>query len=456
MSYPTTPPIRHTPRPWAFPVVQRRVLSWGLTLAAVRLPALPLVQVRWTFRGGRSALPTPATGAARLMANVLRHGTRRRGSAELAEALDHLGARLKAGVSLDQANLTLTGQSAQLAELLDLADELAFEPSFPQAELDRERVSALELHEHERVHAETVAARWLAFLLYEAHPYGWPPTTKAGLTHAAREELEALHGLLFAPERGLLTVVGDVDPERVLEQLAARYATPPMASALLGPVNRAPRSGGRRVVAVDRPGSEQVAVAMGHTVLERTHPDYLALRVANQVFGAGASSRLFMDLRERRSLTYGAFSALDAGALGGDLVASLSTAPAKAAQAVGALRDQWEALVASPLTEDELDPARRFLVGSFPQSASGVAGIGGLVASQWLLGLPDDTWTTYLEALAAIDAGRASDAVARWVRPAEACAVIVGPLELAREAARALGEPEIGEAASPAWEREPA
>lgn len=452
MSFPTSPPIGHTPRPWSFPRVHQLGLPWGLRLAVVRVATLPLVQVRWTFRGGRATLGTPITGAARLMANVARHGTASHDSAALAETLDRIGARLRAGVSLDQAHLSLTGQSAHLDRLLDLADEIAFTPTFPEADLDRERAQALEVHEHERTHAETVAARWLAWLLYEDHPYGWPPTTSAGLSGATRDQLVALHRQLMAPQRGLLTVVGDVEPEATLAALAARYATPPFEGEPIPALRPAPVSGARRVVAVERPGSEQVAVAMGHTALTREDPGYLPLRVANQAFGGGASGRLFLELRERRSLTYGAFSALDAGILGGDLITSLSTAPERATEAVRALAEQWDRLRAEPIPDAELEPARRYLAGSFPQSASGVAGIGGLVSLAWLAGLPDDTWASYPAAVAGVDAGAAWAAVERWVRPEAAMAVVVGPREAALEAAALLGEPTLGSAAEPAWE----
>lgn len=452
MSFPTSPPIRHTPRPWSFPAVHESQLPWGLRLAAVRVSSLPLVVVRWTFRGGRASVSEPATGAARLLSSVLRHGTAAHDSVGLAEALDQLGAKSRVNVSLDQANLSLTGQAAHLDHLLDLADELAFRPTLPEAELERERKSALEMHEHERMHAETVAARWLAWLLYERHPYGWPPTTVAGLTRASREQLFALHRSLFAPARGLLTIVGDIDPELVLARLSARYATPPMEGAPAAVVAPAPRSGRRRVVAVDRPGSEQVVVAAGHTVLPRAHPDYLPLRVANQVFGAGASSRLFLELREKRSLTYGAYSAIDAGLLGGDLIASLSTAPPKAVEALGVLLELWERFVSDPIPEDELEPARRYLVGSFPQNAAGVGGIAGLVSLGWLAGLPEDIWARYPESLAAVSAQDAMGAVARWVRPAEISAVIVGPREAAEAAACQLGEYTCGTAAEAEYE----
>lgn len=452
MSFPSSPPISHDPRPWSFPRVHQVSMPWGLRLAVVRVATLPLVQVRWTFRGGRSVVASPVTGAARLMANVARHGTRAHDSAALAQALDQIGARLRTGVSLDQAHLSVTGQSAHLDRLLDLADEVAFSPTFPEGELERERAQALELHEHERTHAETVAARWLAWLLHDGHPYGWPPTTSPGLTGATRDQLVALQAQLMAPQRGLLTVVGDVEPEATLAALSARYATAPFLGEAIPALRPAPRSAGRRVVAVERPGSEQVAVAMGHTALPRSSADYLPLRVANQAFGGGASGRLFLELREKRSLTYGAYSALDAGVLGGDLITSLSTAPERAAEAVRALDEQWTRLRAEPLPDDELEPARRYLAGSFPQSASGVAGIGGLVALAWIAGLPEETWAAYPGAVAAVDAAAAQQAVERWVRPSETFAVVVGPREAAFEAAATLGEPEVGSASEPVWE----
>jgi predicted Zn-dependent peptidase len=138
--------------------------------------------------------------------------------------------------------------------------------------------------------------------------------------------------------------------------------------------------------------------------------------------------------------------------LGGDLITSLSTAPERATEAVRALSEQWERLRAEPIPDAELEPARRYLAGSFPQSASGVAGIGGLVSLAWIAGLPDDTWASYPGEVAAVDRQSAWAAVERWVRPQETLAVVVGPKEAALEAAAALGEPELGLAAEPAWE----
>lgn len=456
MSFPTTPPIRHTPRPWSFPTVHHAETSWGLHLAAVAMPSLPLVQIRWTFRGGRSAAADYPLGATRLLANVARHGTRSYDSETLATTLDQLGARSRVNVSLDQASVSLTGQAPQLDQLLDLADELAFSPTFPEVDLERERASALEVHDNEHVHAETVAARWLAWLIYPDHAYGAPPTTAQGLRGTTRDQLVALHRRLFAPHRAQLAVVGDVAPEQVLRRLEARYATAPLEPSPLPSCGPAPIRAPRRLVCVDRPGSEQVSVAVGLSVLPRSHPDFLALRVTNQAFGGGASSRLFQDLRERRSLTYGCYSALDAGLLGGDLVSSMSTAPAKATRAIAALVGQWDQLAAHGISDEELEPARRYLIGSYPQSCSGVGGISGLVSLGWLAQLPEDTWSTYTSCLAAVSETDVAGVVERWIRPAPTSVVAVGPREVVEEALAPLGAFQSGRADEPEYEQAPA
>lgn len=452
MSFPSTPPIRHTPRPWAFPAVHRAATPWGLALAAVAMRGLPLVQVRWTFRGGRAASADLPIGAQRLLANVSRHGTERYGSEALASALDQIGARLRVNVSLDQSSVTITGQAPHLPLLLDLADEVAFRPTFPEVDLARERAAALEVHDNERVHAETVGARWLAWSLYPSHPYGAPPTTTLGLQSATRDQLVALHRRLFAPERAQLAIVGDIDEATVLSALSSRYSSAPAPSAPLPVCPPAPLEAPRRLIAVDRPGSEQVAVSVGHAVLRRSHPDYLGLRVVNQAFGAGASSRLFLELRERRSLTYGCYSALDAGLLGGDLISSLSTAPAKAATAVSALIEEWERLAAKGIPDAELDPARRYLIGSFPQSCSGVGGISGLVSLAWLAGL-DDPWSTYPARVAGVDEALAAGVISRWIRPERASVVAVGPIDVVEAALAPFGEVERGRADEPEYEQ---
>jgi predicted Zn-dependent peptidase len=426
-TFPSEPPQSGQPRPWTFPDQASITLASGLRIAAVRMPALPIVQVRWSFRGGRRDEPLAAIGAGRLLQSVMRHGTSAYGSAELADALDQLGARLSISLACDSGLVGVSALTAHLPRVMDLVEEVVFRPTLPEAAIDRERSKALEVHRHERQQPEAIAGDWLAWRLYGKHPYGRPASTEYGLMHTDRDVLQALHARIFHPGHGLLLVVGDVDPEATVAGLAERYAglsgvgpTPPPPTGM----EVAPMA--QSLTLIERPGSQQTAISLGMSGPSRSHADYHPLRLANQVFGGGASSRLFMELRERRSLTYGAYSMLDCGLWAGDLTASLSCAVDKSLEAVQALQAEVRRMADGVVDESDLDHARRYLIGSFPQRASGVAGVASLCNAGWLHSLPADTWSRYQAELSAVPSEAVVQASRDWFRPELAALVIVG------------------------------
>ncbi len=426
-AFPTQPPEGGRPRPWTFPSLAAQTLQSGLRVAAIRMPALPIVQVRWSFRGGRRNEPVEAIGAGRLLQSVMRHGTEKHDSASLAQALDNIGARLHVSMACDSAMVCLSALTEHLPLALDLAADVAFGPTLPVAAIDRERAKALEVHRHDRLQPEVLAGMWMAWRLYGTHPYGRPLTTEAGLAGTDQALLRALHTQVFHPGHGLLLVVGDIEPEAMVASLADRYAhldvdgPPPRVQA---PADAPPV--GLSATLVERPRSQQTAIVLGMDGPARTHEDYLALRLANQVFGGGASSRLFMELRERRSLTYGAYSALDCGLWAGDLTAALSCAGDKTEEAIFALRAEVQRMADGVVDSADLEHARRYLIGSFPQRSSGVTGVSALANASWLHGLPPDTWSHYQEDIAAVSESDVAQAAQTWFRPEAAALVVVG------------------------------
>jgi zinc protease len=427
LAYPTTPPEGGLPQPWDFPEMAQTQLRSGLKVAAIRMPALPIVQVRWSFRGGRQHEPVADTGASRLLQSVMRHGTASYDSAELAEALDQVGARMHVSISADNAMVSVSALANHLDIALALSHEVAFTPTFPEAAVERERAKAVEVHRHDRAQADTLAGLWLAWVLYGDHPYGRPSTTEAGLRSVNTDMLRSLHREMTHPGIGLLLVVGDVDPDAVVARLSDRYSGFRVDEAApTVPEVAAPQATQRRAILVERPGAQQASIVLGTLALSRRDPDYLPLRLANQVFGGGASSRLFMELRERQSLTYGAYSALDCGVLAGDLTAGLSCANDKAVAAVSALWAELQRMADGTIDPMDLSHARRYLVGSFPQRASGIAGVAALANAGWLHGLPNDIWSNYQADVAAVAQDRVVAASRRWFRPESSALVVAG------------------------------
>ncbi len=145
------------------------------------------------------------------------------------------------------------------------------------------------------------------------------------------------------------------------------YADPPARTA-------------REIVLVDRPESVQSVIYVGNLALERSSPDYVPLRVANQVLGGSAASRLFMDLRERRSLTYGAYSRVGEAVKVAPFSAYASVRNEVTGQAMSGFFEHLDRIVAEPAPPDELGDAKRYLSDRFPLDIDTPGKIAYLVA----------------------------------------------------------------------------
>lgn len=426
-SFPTTPPTNGAPKPWNFPTPVVQDLANGLRVAVIRMDSLPIVQVRWAFGAGRIAQAPGRVGSGLLLQRVMRHGTERLGSRPFTAALDRIGARMSGGVTIDTSVVSIGGLAQHLWPIVDLAEEVALTPGLSDLALAGEKIRSRELHRHACFRTDAIVEMMLGCRLYGAHPYGVPATTAAGLAATTRADLVDLHRAIVAPQRGLVLVVGDVDPDRVLHRLANRYAD--LNGAQSSPPNPppAPQCPPRRLLFVEHPTAEQATVGVGTLATPRNHPGHASLRVANQAIGGSASSRLFRRLRDELSITYGVYSALDCGVHAGDITAVMAVAPNNAAIGFSALLSELEAVSGGRLDEAEITGAKRVLMGAFPHQASGLTGVGGLAMASWRHGLPEDEWQTLVPRIHAVSTASVQRAASQWFDPRRMTAVVCGP-----------------------------
>ena len=439
MPFPSQPPLTGDPRPWSFPRTVIRDLPNGLRVAAVQTGSLPIAQVRWVFGSGRIHETRNRLGSGLLLQRAMRHGTEQLEMGAFAETLDRLGARMGGGVTIDSSIVSISGVSQHLWRFVDLATDVALKPALPDIAVAAERYKAMQIHHHEWDQVETIAAMWLARSLYGDHPYGLPRTTTAGLKQTSVADLAALHRSIVDPHRGLVLVVGKVDPDAIVQRLSDRYGDLPSNTTPVPIIPAAPQSHRGTMVMIAHETAETTTVGFGLPAIARNHPDYTALRVVNQVFGGSASARLFESLRNQQGLCYGAYSTLDCGKYAGDITATVSLAPDRASDGFSALHDQLRSAATGQFEAAEIDHAKRFLVGSFPQRASGLAGLAMLATAAWLHELPDDVWSSEQARVNGIDIQQASACARQWLVPDQATWVAVGrPKSLEAVAAKAM------------------
>ena len=327
---------------------------------------LPLVQFLLRIEAGSAFEPPTLGGMAELTTRLLRRGTADRTGPELERRLDELGASLAEDLDHDAVDLSLEVLSRDAEEGLALLLEVAFRPSFPEADI--ERVRGLLVDDIAALADEPAELADLIFSAeyYAPHPYHrseWG--TRESVQRITREDLVAFHRRHFRPERTILGISGDFDPDRLIE-VTRRLLPAGHGSAPRGPVSTERPRGvqGLRVVAAHRPGIEQSHIRIGGGLVRADHPDFNAIEIDNTILGGLYTSRLVESIRIRHGLSYDIASSFDAGRDPGPFVVETYTRHDRAVETIRRIREELERFSADGPTDDEIERALRYHEGA--------------------------------------------------------------------------------------------
>ena len=196
-------PDAGTPPAPRFPEVEKAVLGNGLRVMVVSRPSVPVVNFQLVVDAGFSSDPKGAAGTARLAAALIPDGTATRNALQISDALRDLGATLSASSSLDGTTVALSALKSRLDPSLELFADVALHPSFPEAELERQKKLLLAAIEREKAEPGSMAGRVLPRLVYgEGHPYANPSSgsgTKASVSALTRADVERWYRSRFHP-----------------------------------------------------------------------------------------------------------------------------------------------------------------------------------------------------------------------------------------------------------------
>jgi predicted Zn-dependent peptidase len=194
---------------------------------------------------------------------------------------------------------------------------------------------------------------------------------------------------------------------------------------------------------VDRRGAVQSNIRLGGPAPGRTDPDLPAVRLANMVFGGYFSSRLVENIRERRGYTYSPRSSVDHLVASSSFLVEADVATEVTAPAL--LETQYELgrIALTPVTEAELDAARRYVLGSMALSTATHAGLASTLSALLGTGLPTDWLADHQRALAEVTVEQVQDVARRYLAPSVLTAVVVGDADVVTEPLRTLGPVEV-------------
>lgn len=433
-------PAAGVPRPYHFPPFARRQLANGLNVWTIPVPGSTLVNVHLLVDAGAAAEDEPQGGIAALTAQLLVTGTRRLDASEFAEATERLGIEVSSESSWDSARGAFQSLPKHLDEGLGLLAEMMREPRFDAGEFERLKAERLADILQSRSDPGRLADETFLMQAYAADtPYrrlsaGNPETVET----LSRDDVIDFHGTHYRPGLAHLVIAGSFDDDAVGEAVERHLAS----WAGSGPGHRTivPHPGGaRRIVIVDRPGSVQSELRVGHIGIDRYDPRFFPAMVMSTALGGMFGSRLNRRLREELGYTYGARSGFDARRSAGVFTAAAAVQTDVTAPAIGELVALLEAARTAPFEESELTDARDFQIGIFPLRFESTGGIAAAIEPIAVYGLADDFWQTYRQKIEAVGAADAHRAAIELIRPDELLILAVGDAEVIRGDLEALG-----------------
>jgi zinc protease len=416
--------------------IQHWTQASGAQIYFVPSPTLPMVDMRVDFDAGGRREPADKAGLASVTAGMTEKGVAAHGNEpaldenQLGEAWADLGADFEQGATSDRMSFSLRTLTYPdiLPKAVALAARQLGEPSFPDDVWQRERLKLQASIREANTKPGTIAGKAFAAAVYGSHPYGYD-TTEESLSRISVADMRQFYRYL-EPCRAKVSIVGAVTREQA-DALAAQLLSR-LPAAVAGKCEALPAV--PEVAPLSAPvvknipfASAQAHVLMGQPGYKRSDPDHFPMLVGNYILGgSGLVSRLPIEVREKRGLSYSASSGFSPGLHAGAFEVSLQTRPDQADQALQVARDVVKRYVAEGPTEAELKAAKGFLIGGFPLLIDSNRKLLENVANIAWNNLPLDyldTWTAHVQAVTAADVRAA---FARKLQPERMVTVIVG------------------------------
>jgi len=406
--------------------VTKHSLKNGATLLLGVDRTLPIAAIIVAFRGGVRVEQEHEQGLSNLVAQMLTKGTSQHTALEIAQQIESSGGNLEPFSGRDGAGLILQLLAQDLDSGLGLAHELVTQATFPEEELRVQRQLIAKQLQAQEDEVFDVGGRLLRETLFVHHPYRFNPLgDRQTITTLTREQCVAFAKQWLAPSNTVIAVFGDIQPERVAQQVEHSFgAIPPHTAPWPQQLPEDPLQGVREQTTVME--KEQALIMLGFRGSTHTAPDRYTLDVLTAVL-SGMAGRLFQAVREKHGLSYTLGAANVPGWDPGYVVIYAATRPTEQDKVLTVLQEQLQLILEKGFTQEEIDQAKRYLIGISRMDLQQLVGLGKRSTLDELFGLGFNAWTTYEDNINAVTLAQVNQIATRYLTLQSRAQIIVAP-----------------------------
>ena len=430
------------------PKPQTATLPNGLQLMVLEDRSLPQISFQLIIPGAGGYFdPAGKIGLAQYTAQMMREGTAKMNTLQIAQELETMAANVGVGSGISSQTASVSGGSLteNFDKLFAIATDILMTPTFPAEEWERARTRAKSALVQQRTNPAFLSAERYNRIMYGDHPVGRVTVTAADLDAITRDAMVEFHRSRYVPDHALIAFAGDISMAEARKKVEASLGAWKKAGVPKPTVTEPPAPGAPKVTLVARPGSVQTLLRVGGPSMTRTHEDYEELTVANRVLG-GTMGRLFRHLREEKGYTYGIGSSFSALQFRGDWSANTSVRTAVTEAALTDLLAELAEMRDKPVPASEFEDSKRAIQAAFALSLENPSAILNYYVQSWTHGLPADYWDTYPAKIAAVTPAQAQAAAKKYWDPSRLHIVAVGDAPAISAALAKLGTLEVFDA----------
>jgi zinc protease len=397
----------------------------GIRLIVRENRNLPLIAVRSASLGGSRFETLKSAGISRLAALLASKGTISRTARELAEETENISGHLDGYAGRNLIGVQGSFLSENMTEGFDLFFDMLLHPSFPEEELRKEKGHIYTALRNEKDSLAGIAMKKFLNALYPHHPYGFPALgTAESIRPLTRESLLRLHQQTIRPDNLVISVVGDVSAEDIRERFTEKLK------------NWRAKKGRSVSLKVSAPTSPkeiitkrkklQAHIVYGFLGTTFLHPDRYPLEVLNFIL-AGQGGRLFLELRDKQGLAYAVSSSTHEGIEPGYFAVYMGTDPVKLDTALAGIKEELAKIGQTLVSEEELDRAKRFIIGNYELDLQRNEAVAGLLAFDEIYGLGREELTRYPERIERVTRQDILRVAKKYLRPEASVLSVIRP-----------------------------
>jgi len=347
------------------PPIHRSQLANGITLLTIANPTADIVSGRFFIPAGSRWETAAQAGLAQLLTSVMMKGTEQLSALAIADRVESVGAGLGAETTTDYIKLSLKTVRSDLVDIFKLAAEVLRTPNFPESQIELERKLILQAIRSQTEQPFNNAYRQLRTALYGEHPYSRSSLgTAATMAQITRQDLVDYHQTHIRPDRLIISLAGRITPSEAIDLVTKVFGDweipksdiPTLATELVATQPQ---------YQVEHQATQQAIVMLGYLAPAIHDPDCIALKLIDSYLSNGMSSRLFVELREKRGLAYDVSAFYPTRLDTSHFAVYMGTNPINTGIAVSGLRAEVDRLCLESLSAAELQTAKDKLLGQY-------------------------------------------------------------------------------------------